>query len=161
QRSPRDPPGRKMRTPLRVRWDAQGRGYTRAFAPVTRALLAGRHHRGVGALADLVLGRVPARCDDLAEIRLQERGRLEDDRLQRVVARRLEVRGGVAGGRSDRGIDADRDLAVVLVLAQREGGLAGGLAELVAVLPDIDVLLAERQVVQVGRIAVTPLYSRH
>ena len=45
-------------------------------------------------------------------------------------------------------------LAEVRPAAQRERGLAGGLAQLVAVLPDVDVLLAQGDVVQVGRVAV-------
>src|SRR5207248_841588 len=145
--------------PARPGGNAQGQATSRRRAG-SRRLLAGGDLRRVGPLADLVLGRVPASRDDLVEGLLGDRRRLQDDGLDLVVARGGEVLGGVARGRRDGGVDVDRDLAHVLVLAQLDGGLAGGLAELVAVLPDIHVLLAERNVVEVRRVAILAAQRR-
>src|SRR5437773_6420306 len=112
---------------------------------------------GVGcldSLADLGLGRVPASLEHQADLVGGQWRGLQDERLHRVAARRLEVLGSVALRGSNRRVDDDRDLVDLLALAQLECGLPGGLAELVAVLPDVHMLLAQRQVVQVGGVAV-------
>src|SRR5205823_7219350 len=124
-----------------------------AVVTTERNSLAGgrcRRARGVDALADGSLVGIPACRDDLVKGIGSDGGWLEDDRLDGVSTRCLEVLRGVARRRCDRRIDGDRDLGDLLALAELEGCLAGRLAQLIAVLADVHILLAESHAVQVG-----------
>jgi Flp pilus assembly protein protease CpaA len=108
----------------------------------------------------LAQGRLvdPVGLEDEVEVLRRDRRRLEDERLDGVAARGVEVlRLETLGGR-DRGIDQavrQREACQVGVLAQRQRRGPSGLAQLVAVLPDVDVLEA----LGVGLLLFLPFYA--
>ena len=108
-----------------------------------------------GLLAELVL-RDSATVHDQVQVLLGDRGRLEDVGLDGVSTRGGEVLWG-RRRRSDARVDETvrkRHAPEFGALAERERRGACHLAELVGVLPHVDVLDAGRDVLEVGLVAV-------
>jgi hypothetical protein len=130
--SPRRDCSERRRAP---RPPARGQG-----ARLTDGQRISRHRTRIDALAERILLDPPGVEHDV-EVVLRDRDRCQQDR------RDVDA----AGCRERRGV---RDARRVRVLAQRDGGLAGGGAELAGVLPDVDRLRAERDAVERRLVAV-------